>query len=766
MRYLFFFLFSFHTITMEIHAQNIIPRPNSLSVSGLVTDLKQGATIYAPSDPSYQIVAKHLADGLAAQGIKATLIKTVKGEPGTPHFVLMTNLDPTATDESYRIKVRDQGLVQVASKRASGAFYAVQTILQSIDNQQLPGLDVEDAPRFGYRGMHLDVARHFYPVSFVKQYIDLLARYKMNAFHWHLTDDQGWRIEIKKYPKLQEISAWRSETLIGHYSDQPHQFDGKRYGGYYTQDQIREVVAYAKERFVTVIPEIEMPGHAVAALSAYPELSCTGELPERYPNVAANAKRLTDISGAAPIWGVFDDVFCTKEATFTFMQNVLTEVVDLFPSTLIHIGGDECPKTRWKTCPTCQKNIKDNGLKDEHELQSWFIKRIEVFLAKKGRKLIGWDEILEGGLAPGATVMSWRGVEGGIQAAKAGHDVVMTPTSHCYLDYYQSGAATEPLAIGGLLPLEKVYQYEPIPTSLTAEQAKHILGVQGNVWSEYMPNTNAALYMALPRMQAIAEVGWTQPDLKNLVHFAERLNHHTKIWKKQGIHHANKLNDTKSCITAGDGRGVRLTFSTLAGLAPIKYRINDGPEIAYSDSILLTEAAKIKAYADADSQSVSIQFDPHAACGAKVHLRNMPALKYSGGGKGSPFNGVNGSDERYGDDEWLGFSGKDFYAEIELVQPAFITSIDLRFYHAPGQWIYAPTRVEVYDLSSFNGEEILLGTVAVKATDSKVQTIHLPMMPTMTYKLRIRAINFGKIPDGEQGAGNPAWLFVDEVRVK
>jgi hexosaminidase len=306
--------------------------------------------------------------------------------------------------------------------------------------------------------LHLDVSRHFFSVDEVKRFIDLMALYKFNTFHWHLTDDQGWRIEIKKYPKLTEIGAFRDSTVIGHYSDRPRKYDVTQYGGYYTQDEVREVVAYAKDRFITVVPEIELPGHSRAALAAYPELSCTGME-----------------QGVEGLWGIFDDIYCSKQETIDFMKDVLDEVVDLFPSEYIHIGGDEAPKTRWKSCPNCQKVIAENGLKDEHELQSYFIGQMDEFLTSKGKKLIGWDEILEGGLSPNAAVMSWRGLKGGIEAARQKHEVVMTPTTYCYFDYYQSGHPSEPVAIGGFLPLEKVYQFEPVPKELSEEEARFII---------------------------------------------------------------------------------------------------------------------------------------------------------------------------------------------------------------------------------------------------------------------------------------------------
>lgn len=425
--------------------------------------------------------------------------------------------------EAYILEITPR-LVEITAGSRQGFLYGMTTLLQTITKDSLSGqlyspcLLIRDQPRFPYRGMHLDVCRHFFPISFVKKYIDYLAFYKFNTFHWHLTEDQGWRIEIKRYPKLTDIGAWRSETLIGHYRDQPHQFDGQRYGGYYTQEEIRDVVAYARDRGITIIPEIEMPGHALAALSAYPELSCTGGPFE-----------------PATKWGVFDDVYCTKEETFTFLQHVLDEVIELFPGTYIHIGGDECPKTRWAECPVCQETIRSNGLADEHELQSWFIQRIERYLNAKGRRLIGWDEILEGGLAPEATVMSWRGVQGGLEAASQSHDVIMTPGKPCYFDHYQSTQEGQPLAIGGHNPLSDVYAWDPVPPSLNPAFTQYILGGQANVWTEYMPDEQQVEYMIFPRMAAMAETLWSVPANRDYPDFLDRLDVHTHTWDQWGV---------------------------------------------------------------------------------------------------------------------------------------------------------------------------------------------------------------------------------------
>lgn len=429
------------------------------------------------------------------------------------------SIDSTVENpEGYELSVTPSKITIKASAPA-GLFYAVQTLRQLMPPEaekdsvitdmklSVPSCEIIDEPRFGYRGMHLDVGRHWFPVETVKKYIDILALHKMNTFHWHLTEDQGWRIEIKKYPELTTRGAYRNETIIGHAGRRPMVFDGERYGGFYTQEEVKEVVAYAADRFIRVIPEIEMPGHSLAALAAYPELSCTGG-----PFQVGTR------------WGVYEDVYCAgKEETFTFLQDVLDEVIALFPCEYIHIGGDECPKTRWKRCQLCQQRIEAEGLKDENELQSYFIKRIEKFLISRDRHLIGWDEILEGGLAPEATVMSWRGVAGGIEAAKQGHDVIMSPTTYAYLDYYQSEPEGQPLAIGGYLPLEKVYSFDPRFDELTPEENKHILGLQGNVWTEYIATPEYLEYMAFPRALAIAETGWTPSSKKDFEEFLVRL---------------------------------------------------------------------------------------------------------------------------------------------------------------------------------------------------------------------------------------------------
>lgn len=455
-------------------------------------------------------------------------LKTARESTGTGDIVIdqavVVNYQGSSEQlpGAYKLEVSKKG-IHITGDNQPGNFYGIQTLIQLLPAKkeatlQVPYVSITDKPRFSYRGMHLDAGRHFMPVSFVKKYIDYLALHKFNNFHWHLTDDQGWRIEIKKYPLLTEVGGCRDQTLIGRYGS--NKYDNKKYCGYYTQADVREVVQYAADRYINVIPEIEMPGHALAAITAYPDLSCTPSAPKK----------------VAQTWGVFEDVFCPTENTFSFLQEVLDEVIALFPSEYIHIGGDECPKEAWKNSAFCQQLIKDKGLKDEHGLQSYFIQRMEKYINGKGRKIIGWDEILEGGLAPNATVMSWRGEEGGIQAASQGHDVIMTPGSHVYFDHSQS-KKEDSVTIGGYLPLEKVYGYEPVPVQLSGDAAKHILGGQGNVWSEYMNNTSKVEYMVFPRLSALSEVLWSPKEKRSWQSFQQRLPGLTNRYKFWGTNY-------------------------------------------------------------------------------------------------------------------------------------------------------------------------------------------------------------------------------------
>lgn len=502
---------------------SVIPKPLSLKKESGAFMLSNNTSVVVDEGvPDLKRIGDDLALRLrTVTGFPVPVVTTSSGRSGADAIRLSLSPDDKLGDEGYRLSVTKK-LVIVEAFKPAGVYYGMQTLLQLLPpdvekgslatgvSWSIPCVRIDDKPRFPWRGMHLDVGRHFFSKDSVKRYIDMMASYKMNTFHWHLTEDQGWRIEIKKYPRLTSVGAWRRETMG----------NGTPHGGFYTQDDVREVVQYAKDRFITVVPEIEMPGHSQAALAGYPELSCSG----------GPFKVGTE-------WGVINDVFCAgNEKTFQLLEDVIDEVAGLFPGTFFHIGGDECPKVRWRNCKRCQDRIAVLGLKNEDELQSYFIKRIEGMLTARGKRLVGWDEILEGGLAPNATVMSWRGMKGGIEAAKSGHDVVMTPTSYCYFDYYQ-GAAGEPAAFGGFLPIDTVYSYEPVPEELTAEEAHHVLGAQGNLWTEWIPNFRQAEYMAATRMIALSEVVWSPKSHRDFKDFQQRIIPHYQRLTNRDINH-------------------------------------------------------------------------------------------------------------------------------------------------------------------------------------------------------------------------------------
>ena len=503
----------------------LVPAPSYIEFVDTNLEIEDAIRMYYNSeDKNLKNMIRLAESELSDIGYKTT---DSNSEQGQTRLSICVDHKISEAPESYRLNIDPQGIEIIGSDHA-GTFYGIQTLLQILETSKIKNVPtvksviIKDSPRFKWRGMMLDVARHMFPADFIKRYIDIIAAHKMNVFHWHLTEDQGWRMPIEKYPKLESIAAWRKETLIGHYTDKPRKFDGKPYGGIYTRQEIVDIIGYAKERSVTIVPEIELPGHATAALSAYPELSCTGGPHE-----------------AETLWGVHNEVYCAgNEETFVFLENVLKEVSAIFPGPYIHIGGDECPKTRWKECQKCQKRIVDEGLKDEHELQSYFIKRTEKILEKFGKRLIGWDEILEGGLAPNAIVHSWRGMDGGIEAANAGHEVVMSPTTHVYFDYYQSeDRDNEPLAIGGYLPLEKVYDFEPVPDKINPDKRHLILGGQANLWTEYIPTTEKAEYMLLPRMCALSETVWSPRSKKDYNGFIKRLGDHLKRLDRKNLNY-------------------------------------------------------------------------------------------------------------------------------------------------------------------------------------------------------------------------------------
>lgn len=503
----------------------LIPIPSSIEKLNLELSLK--TTIHVFYDNSDESLKK-IYDYFIAEFSNFGFRTSASDENEYTKVYLEINDHIIKKEESYTLRVDKDG-IRLAGSDYKGIFYGVQTLLQLLETSsinselKIPGLKIEDEPRFKWRGMMLDVGRHMMPLDFIKRCIDISASHKMNIFHWHLTEDQGWRIPIKNFPKLKSVAAYRKETLVGHYNDKPHQFDGSKYGGYYSIEQIHEVIEYAKDRHITIIPEIEMPGHATAALSAYPELSCTGGPHE-----------------AETVWGIHKEVYCAgNEDTFHFLEKVLEQVSKVFPGPYIHIGGDECPKDRWSKCEKCQKRIVSEGLQNEDGLQSYFIKRIEQVLLKFNKRLIGWDEILEGGLAPNAVVHSWRGMDGGIEAANAGHEVVMSPTTNVYFDYYQlKDIENEPLAIGGYLPLSKVYDFEPIPEKIDKNKRHLILGGQANLWTEYIQTPEQAEYMLLPRLCALAETVWSQKDKKDYTSFENRLEKHLKRLKRKKLNYS------------------------------------------------------------------------------------------------------------------------------------------------------------------------------------------------------------------------------------
>lgn len=527
--------------TQQKEVISIIPLPAQLQKGSGSFAINKGTRIVVQRGNREALrIAKMLSGKLQkAAGLVIPVSETTT--TGGKNTIAFTTKDAPGTlgKEGYQLSVTP-GSVTLKAGDPAGLFYGMQTILQLLPPEiessvkvnnvtwQMPAVDVTDVPRFTWRGQHLDVCRHFVSVDFIKKYIDNMAMHKLNTFHWHLTEDQGWRLQIKKYPKLTDVGAWRKETLVGHIEEKPKKFDGKRYGGFYTQEQAKEIVQYAKERFITVVPEIEMPGHATAAIAAYPELGVKGEKID-----------------VATYWGVFPDIFNVEESTFTFLENVLSEVMDIFPGPYIHIGGDEAIKDQWKASPKIQEKIKALGLKNEEELQSYFMRRIEKFVNARGRKVIGWDEIIDGGLSPHVTVMSWRGMDGGVTAARKGNDVIMAPIQYTYFWWNQGDPKKEPLSAGGYLPMEKVYAFEPVDSSLTPDEAKHVLGAHGSAWSEYMESEAKVEYMVFPRISALAEVMWTPREQKNWNHFTERMQ------KQFRRYHYRKVNYAKTPLDIG-----------------------------------------------------------------------------------------------------------------------------------------------------------------------------------------------------------------------
>jgi hexosaminidase len=678
----------------------------------------------------------------------------------------MANIIITKADElhpgQYQLDITQQK-IRIRAKDAQGVFYATQTLMQicppsiygSINTKEsklkLPCLWINDYPRFEYRGMHLDVCRHFFSADFIKKYIDFIAMHKMNYFHWHLTEDQGWRIEIKKYPKLTQVGSSRKETLIGSYNDLPHKYDNKEYKGFYTQDEIKDIVEYAAKRFVTIIPEIEMPGHALAAIASYPELSCQS--------------KPVDV---ATTWGVFEDVFCPKESTFEFLENVLTEVMDLFPGEYIHIGGDECPKERWKSCSNCKALMLNQGLKTEEELQSYFIHRIEKFINKRGKKIIGWDEILEGGLAPNATVMSWRGTKGGIEAAKEHHNVVMTPGSHCYFDHYQSLSLDEPIAIGGFTSVMKVYDFEPIPSELKGEERKYIIGAQGNVWTEYILNEAHVEYMALPRMSALSEVVWSPESARNKEDFKKRLSEHLLRLKSRNVNFATHIFDPEIKTRPTENGHLEISLIASKPNDVIRYAIDHEPtdsDQKYEKPVIMSSSGRFycRSTGEVKGTLLSINFEKSNSFGKNITLKDQPSEKYPGSeGPNTLVDGLRGG-KRFNGLNWLGFGGKDLEAVVDLGKIQQVGDVAVGSINNVGAWIHAPKKLIIY--LSKDGVDYNLASDK-KAELDENNLIHSNPINTEARFIKVILENQGVIPEGNPGAGNKAWLFVDEILIR
>jgi hexosaminidase len=672
----------------------------------------------------------------------------IKGtQPKFAGTIISFRINNQFKDEEYQISITEKSIsVEHGTKAYSHAISSMIQLLYFYSDKKnsakIPCMLINDFPNFQWRGMHLDVSRHFFPVSFVKKYIDLLVLYKMNSFHWHLTDDQGWRIEIKKYPLLTEKGAWRNGSMIGHYREQ--KFDSLKYGGYYTQEEIMEVINYASERNIYVVPEIEMPGHSLAALSAYPQFACKDS-----------------VFTSARSWGVFDDVYCTKEETFLFLENIMEEVCALFPSEYIHIGGDEVLKNRWKNCKACQSRIKSEGLKNEEELQSYFIRRIEIFINSKGKKIIGWDEILEGGLAPNAAVMSWRGTEGGEHAARLQHNVVMSPGSHCYFDHYQSTPEFEPVAIGGFTPLEKVYQYNPIPESLNEKERKFILGAQANLWTEYITTTEHAEYMAVPRMIALSEALWTSPDKKNWNNFAKRLHAHFPLLEKKKINYSKALYDIKYEITPDKNSEKLSLMLSSAVQGKIVYTLDgsnpDATSGVYTSPLTLDKSCTLKSALIIDKKLIGRILEKkihvNKATGKKISFNVPPSRYYN---KTEGFGLVNGILESESGirDKCSGWCNEDADFTIHFLNEISAKKLKIFFLSDEVNFIYPPSEIKVY----INNSDNFLSLKSEKKLEKNSNQLTFDFVADKVKSLRIKLINPMK--------GKDCWILLDEVNVE
>ncbi|MDF2386420.1 family 20 glycosylhydrolase [Nostoc ellipsosporum NOK] len=754
---LFLIVFSFQLCGQT---QAIIPEPVAISAGKGQFKLSR-QTVIVSNDPAIRDAIIFFNQYLFENyGFRLTVKKQHTGSS----IRLISRVFIRAPDKNaYQLTV-DKKSITIEGDTHAGTFYGLQTLIQLLPVEKstsltIPALSINDYPRFKYRGMMLDVSRHFFSVEMVKKYIDYLALHKINYFHWHLTDDQGWRIEIKKYPLLTQKGAWRNGTITGRYPGNGN--TNQQYGGYYTQAQIKEVVAYAAARYITVVPEIEMPGHGSAAIAAYPELSC---FPQRstysyYPKECAWSGDTTG-KHVQQTWGVFDDVFCAgKENTFRFLQGVIDEVIPLFPGPYIHVGGDECPKENWKACPDCQRRIRENGLKDEHELQSYLIQRMEKYINAKGRKLIGWDEILEGGLAPNATVMSWRGEKGGIEAAAQKHTVIMTPTSYVYFDYAQS-RREDSVTNGGVNELEKVYSYNPIPAEMPAADTSFVLGAQANMWTEYIGNRRKLEYMLFPRLAALSEVLWTPVEKKSMQNFERKLRTQLRRYDRWKANYSRAFYQIKQKITQAPGHGLYWELSSRSG-KPITF-VTDLIDSSgyYKQPVLINQRSTFTAYCG--GQSISQTFFFNKATARHISLSPAPSKSYPGEGAFTLVNGIRTDRKLQEPDYWIGYQGKAFTITIDLGKDDTFSEIKLATLQQPNSWIYAPLRI-VLSVSDDNSTYRAIEGLTFSLKENEL-TARLPQAVKARY-LRIHVPEGQLIPAGAPGAGSKAWVFLQEVEV-
>ena len=747
----------------------VIPLPQEVSLTqGNPFKLNENVLIaYPENNALLQRNAEFLSEYIQQATNYAPKTKAIAAGEQVKNAIVLGLDSGIANKEGYVLTTTPEG-ISINGQTENGVFYGIQTLRKSIPAEAkeatilIPAGEIKDEPRFSYRGMHLDVGRHFFPKEFMKKYIDLLALHNMNTFHWHLTDDQGWRIEIKKYPKLTEIGSQRSRTVIGRNTQE---YDNTPYGGFFTQEEAKEIVKYAQERYITVIPEVDLPGHMLAALAAYPEMGCTGGPYE-----------------VCPRWGIFEDVLCIgNDQTMQFLEDVMSEIIEIFPSKYVHIGGDEAPRTRWEKCPKCQARIKTEGLKAdknhtaEDRLQSYCMTRIEEFLNSKGRQIIGWDEILEGDVAPNATVMSWRGMEGGIKAAQLGHDVIMTPTSFCYFDYYQTAdTKDEPLGIGGYVPIEKVYSLEPVPAVLTEEQSKHILGAQANLWTEYIHSSEHVEYMVLPRMAALAEVQWTQPEKKDFKDFTKRLARLMKFYQRDGFNYAKHVFDLKVDFTPDvTKKAVVVTLSTIDD-APIYYTL-DGTEpttasLKYTEPVSITETADFQAVVirpEGKSKVVNKKISFNKATYCPIELTFQPSEKYKFGGAITLVDGMKGNDS-YATGAWLGFVGGDVEAIIDLGQETEIKQVATNAIVDMSAWIMGSTGL-VVSISNDNKEfrEVAAKDIPAETNIDKkgVENYEITFDPVKARYVKVVIKRSPALPKGHAGEGKAAYMFIDEIEV-